>query len=92
MSDPASPARFCRKCLLGELPGGQELARLIGEQIDALPAYLRASEQTRAGRVAVCRKCEYLEGAACALCGCYVDFRAAQQMKTCPDLPDRWKK
>ena len=91
MSEPNAPERFCLKCLLSELPGRQEQARLVDAQISALPAYNRASEETRARRVAICRECEYLEDATCALCGCYVDWRAAQQMKTCPDLPDRWK-
>ena len=62
----------------------------MGTWIDALKAHERASDQIRAARLADCEQCEYLEQATCALCGCYVDYRAARRMQYCPDLPPRW--
>ena len=81
---------FCPRCLLSELPGGEALAAEVGEWIAALPPVRRAPEAVRQARLAICRRCNYLEDATCALCGCYADFRAAQADKSCPDVPDRW--
>ena len=83
--------RFCLRCLLSDLSDMEEAAREVGAQIDALPSENRVNEQTRTERLTICRECGYLENATCALCGCYVDFRAAQRWKACPDIPPRWE-
>ena len=81
---------FCPRCLLSELPGGEALARQVGEWIDALPPERRAPEDLREARLDICRRCGYLSGGTCDFCGCYADFRAARRDAACPDVPARW--
>ena len=89
MSD--SPKRgFCPRCLLEDAPGGEALARLTAQWIAALPEERRADAATRAARLAACRSCEHLADGLCGLCGCYVEYRAAQQNRRCADTPPKW--
>ncbi len=82
--------RVCRRCLLGDMPDTSELSRVIAERIALLPEEARASAETVARRLAVCRGCEYLTNGGCALCGCYVELRTAKAALRCPDVPPRW--
>lgn len=81
---------FCRRCLLEDMPDQAALARSIQELIDLLPDALRAEESLRQSRLTACRACEHLTDGMCALCGCYVELRAAKAKMTCPDVPGRW--
>ncbi len=81
---------FCR-CLLEDLPSGAELAANIRELIEQLPPERRAPEETVRTRLSACLACNHLYDGLCALCGCYVELRAAGQPSRCPDLPDRWR-
>ena len=83
---------FCRRCLLEDLPSGAALAATVREWIDQLPPERRAPEELRQRRLSACRSCHSLADGLCALCGCYVEFRAAKLSSRCPDLPDRWQK
>ena len=42
-------------------------------------------------RLAICRDCDQLRSGLCALCGCYVELRAAKGRMGCPALPPRWE-
>lgn len=81
----------CPGCLLHEIPGQQALAALLAEWIAALPESVKADGARLSARLSACRACAHLRKATCGLCGCYVELRAAQIDKTCPDLPDRWQ-
>ena len=81
---------FCRRCLLEDMPDEAALARNIRELIDLLPEEKRAPAAETAQRLAVCRTCDHLQNGMCALCGCYVELRAAKRMMKCPDVPGRW--
>ena len=82
---------FCRRCLLEDMPDQAALASNIRELISLLPDTLRAEESQRQSRLAVCRSCDHLIDGMCALCGCYVELRAAKRKMTCPDVPGRWE-
>ena len=41
-------------------------------------------------RLDACRACPHLNAGTCALCGCYVEYRAAHAAQRCPDAPGRW--
>lgn len=82
--------RPCPRCLLDEVSGAEELAALNRQWIDALPEISRADEAAYRQRLSACRACEHLAGGSCALCGCYVEYRAAQAVRHCPDVPGRW--
>ena len=81
---------FCRRCLLEDMPSQAELARSVRELVDMLPEEQRAPEDERQRRLARCRTCDHLLDGMCALCGCYVELRAAKKRMICPDVPGRW--
>ena len=82
---------FCRRCLLEDLPSGAALAASVKELVDMLPPDQRASQDVTARRLQTCRACDHLIDGMCALCGCYVQLRAAKARMACPDVPPRWK-
>ncbi len=82
--------RPCPRCLLSEVPGAEALATLNRQWIEALPPERRADAATYAARLSACRACEHLSAGTCALCGCYVEYRAAQSRQRCPDVPHKW--
>ena len=81
--------RPCR-CLVAEMPGEAELAEIIRERIETIPEEERTPEQEYALRLSACRNCRYLQRGTCALCGCYIEIRAARKKQRCPDVPERW--
>ena len=87
-SDRSAP---CPRCLLSQTPGAEALAQTLRQWIDALPEERRADPAALEARLAACRACEHLAGGTCALCGCYVEYRAAQANRRCPDVPGRWQ-
>ena len=86
----ANRSRPCPRCLLAETPGGEALAALNRQWIEALPPERRVDAAAYRARLEACRACEHLAGGTCGLCGCYVEYRAAQAARRCPDLPARW--
>lgn len=86
----APHARPCPRCLLNEVPGAEALAALNRQWIEALPPERRTDDAAYAARLDACRRCEHLSSGGCALCGCYVEYRAAQRDRRCPDVPARW--
>lgn len=81
---------FCRRCLLEDMPSQAELARSVRELVSLLPDALRVPEGVRLHRLDICRSCDHLIDGMCALCGCYVELRAAKAAQRCPDVPPRW--
>ena len=81
---------FCHRCLLAAMPSQAALASSIRELIDLLPPDARAPETLRRGRLDACSACDRLIDGTCALCGCYVELRAAKSAQRCPDLPPKW--
>ena len=80
----------CRRCLLEDMPDEAALAKNMQELIALLPDDKRADEDARLSRLAVCRTCDHLNRGMCALCGCYVELRAAKKHMGCADVPSRW--
>lgn len=72
------------------MPSERALQDLIRERIEAMPEEQRADDETVAARLAACRACDRLMSGTCALCGCYVELRAAKKLQRCPDVPPRW--
>ena len=85
----AHPSPIPCRCLLAEA-GQAEMSRSIAELIELMPEEDRAAEPVRQKRLAVCVACRHLLSGTCALCGCYVEARAAVKTQRCPDAPDRW--
>ncbi len=81
--------RPCR-CLLADVPGEAEMARIIAERVAAMPEDLRADEAKRKERLEECKACAHLRNGTCALCGCYVELRTAKKNQHCPSVPPKW--
>lgn len=84
------PRRPCR-CLTAEMPEGKALAELIRERIAGIPPEERTPEAEYGARLAVCKSCGRLRDGTCALCGCYVEIRAARRGQRCPAVPAKWE-
>ena len=80
----------CPRCLLRQAPGGEALAETIRQAIEALPEENRADAALVERRLALCQACPRLSAGLCALCGCYVEYRAAQRNRRCPEVPGLW--
>lgn len=72
------------------MPSQKALAELIRERIEAMPEEQRADDAATAARLAICKTCDHLMNGTCALCGCYVELRAAKRVQRCPDVPGKW--
>ena len=83
------PRQPCR-CLTADLPDAAALSRLLTEWLGQIPEEERTESEETAWRLDRCRRCDFLQDGTCALCGCYVELRAAKRRMRCPDLPDRW--
>ena len=86
-----SAERPCPRCLVENAPDGEALAALIAQWIDAIPPERKAEGALVEARLSACRDCPHLTQGTCALCGCYVAYRAAQDWQRCPDVPGRWE-
>ena len=63
--------KFCRKCFLAEMKRqgiSEETYRAMLERIESMDPELRCTKEVYEERLAVCKKCEYLVEAMCALC------------------------
>ena len=92
--EQAAPPRFCRKCFLHEmeLQGGLKKSyEDMLERIEMMDRSLRCTGEAYEARLSQCKKCEYQAEGMCALCGCFVESRAAVKANTCPAEPKRWE-
>lgn len=72
------------------MPSEAALMENIRDLIALLPEEQRADEALWRERLDCCRRCDHLNDGTCALCGCFVELRAAKQRMRCPDVPTRW--
>ena len=64
------------------------MAKLVRDYVDSLSADEKTDEATYAARLNICRACDDLHSGTCALCGCYVEARAAKKRQGCPKVPE----
>lgn len=81
--------RFCRRCLLKEMDADAYFSNVY-EYIASLSEDERAPEELYEQRLGYCRACDHLINGMCALCGCFVEVRAAKRISRCADTPRRW--
>lgn len=85
-----APNRVCKRCLLADMEREQPAYRLLSEWLNAIAAENKAGDAMYAARLRVCVSCDQLANGACALCGCYVELRAAMKNARCPHVPPKW--
>ena len=84
------PERIPCRCLLRDAADQRPLHAIIADAVEALPEEQRATAETYEMRLAHCRDCAQLWDGTCALCGCYVELRAAKRRMGCPRVPPCW--
>ena len=85
----AEPGRKPCRCLLAE--SWPSLGETVAAYVAALPEEERAPEHVYRARLDLCLACEHLRDGTCALCGCYVEARAAKRGQRCPGVPPKWQ-
>jgi len=80
--------RICKRCLLRELD--ETYFQSIYEYIAHLPKELKADDEEYARRLEKCKACRHLQNGMCALCGCFVEVRAAKKNRHCAESPQAW--
>ena len=76
--------RVCKKCLIREVAGQEQLYETLQRYLDDLEPEKRTTQGEHDRRLSVCGKCENLINAMCKACGCYVELRAARMDGECP--------
>lgn len=76
--------RACRRCLIREMAGGEEIFRSLREYLENLDPEVKAAEELYEKRLSLCRECGLLLEGMCRSCGCYVELRAAIAKNICP--------
>jgi len=76
-------AKQCRRCLLRESSQGDELYHSVMEYVNTIPIIEKASTEVYGQRLSICQSCDQLTNGMCALCGCFVEVRAAKIAQSC---------
>lgn len=84
----ADQPRIPCRCLLAD--SWPDLHASVAEYISLLDEDQKAPADLYQSRLAQCLACPHLRDGTCALCGCYVEARAAKKRQRCPDVPGRW--
>lgn len=79
---------MCRRCLLKELDGAY--FRSVYEYIESIPEEEKTEPEEYARRLERCRSCDCLQDGMCALCGCFVEVRAAKRRQHCAQSMKIW--
>ncbi len=82
-------ASICKRCLLQDIDE-EEILRSVKRLVEGLDEEDRTPEEVYRERLALCTSCESLLRGMCRLCGCYVEYRAALRVRSCPRVPSRW--
>ena len=79
----------CKRCLLRDLTD-DDYFQNVYEYIAGLREDVKTPEEVYGRRLDLCRKCEHLVNGMCALCGCFVEVRAAKQQNYCAKDRSIW--
>ena len=81
--------RICKRCLLKEMTD-TDYFKSVYEYIQNIPAEQKAAEALYQARLLKCKSCEHLTNGMCALCGCFVEVRAAKKLQHCAKNAEIW--
>ncbi len=78
---------LCKKCLMEKLdPHG--IYETVRERVKLIPDDERCPDDEYYRRLGICTECARHNSGTCALCGCFVEYRAAFSERHCPD--NKW--
>jgi hypothetical protein len=89
MTNAVTNGKPCIKCLLSET-NQTELYATLREHIKNIPPEHKTTPAAYIARLNICKDCEHLLDGLCALCGCYVELRAAKAAQRCAASAGRW--
>lgn len=81
--------RLCKKCLLSEMEEN-EYFESVSEYISLLTDDIKTLDEEYQRRLSLCKECEKLVNGLCAVCGCFVEMRAAVAKNYCPHTKKYW--
>lgn len=79
----------CRRCLLKDM-SDMDYFRSIYEYIRNIPPEQKTVDTEYAARLEKCKACGELVNGMCALCGCFVEVRAAKRLQHCAKSASVW--
>lgn len=79
----------CRKCLLRDMDHNEYFKNMY-EYIENLDEEIKAPQAEYEHRLTLCKECDRLVEGMCAVCGCYVEMRAAVMNNCCPAVRPKW--
>lgn len=75
--------RYCRLCNRSkQFPN--DVVAYVEQYIEALPEQNRTPIEEYEKRIRTCASCKYLTSGMCGACGCFVEVRAAVNVRECP--------
>ncbi len=80
---------YCRKCLLKDI-SKEEYFKNVYEYIKSLDEEIKTPDGEYERRLGICKECDKLINGMCAVCGCFVEVRAAKKINYCPDVNRKW--
>ncbi len=81
--------RLCKRCLL-EDAAAEEYIENMRINLQGLEESIKTDELTYRQRLLHCKDCDNLFEGICKICGCFVEYRAAINHKSCPDMEHKW--
>lgn len=81
--------RFCKRCLLKDM-SEDDFFESIYAYIERLPEEQKAEKSVYEARLSRCTACDALQNGMCALCGCFVEVRAAKKHMHCAKSAEIW--
>lgn len=81
--------RMCKRCLLQDF-APEEYLENMRIYLNGLDETTKAEDSLYRERLSHCEECTNLNEGICRICGCFVEFRAAIKIKTCPAVHPLW--
>lgn len=81
--------RRCKRCLLQDI-APEEYLEHMKIYLNGLDEDTKVDELLYHERLLKCQECDNLKEGLCRICGCFVEYRAAIRIKTCPDIHPKW--
>lgn len=80
----------CKRCSMEELLSAEEIKARIPEYLETLDEDARTDAGEYADRLELCSECEGLVfGVTCKYCGCFVQMRALNKNRSCPNPSEK---
>lgn len=80
---------ICKKCIIEKIDRFGILES-VRKKVELMPVEDKVSDEEYYRRLEICTECKDLNLGMCNLCGCFVEYRAAQINMHCPASGHKW--